>query len=271
MTVLKIDNEKCKQDKFCVLECPMKIIQMKDGGYPELVDGADALCIKCHHCVAVCLHAALTLDDVTPESCVPLTEQISEEQARNFMISRRSVRVFKDKQVDKSLIEKCLDTARYAPTGHNAQPVHWTIIHDTAEVKKMAGLVADWMRMIIVARPEMAATMHMDRVVAGWDMGIDSIVRGAPHIVIAHADRDHMPAAAACSIALTHFELAAHSMGLGATWGGFFHAAAATYPPLNQALGLPAKHQVFGVILLGYNKHKYHRVPARNEQIVNWK
>lgn len=271
MTVLKIDDEKCRKDKFCSLECPMKIIRMGESGFPEMVDGAGDLCIECFHCVAVCPHAALTLDEVTPESCVALDkEKISSAQARNFMISRRSVRVFKEEAVDRKLLEECLDTARYAPTGHNAQPVQWTVIYDTAKVKQLAGLVADWMRMMIEARPEIAATMHFDRVIAGWENGIDVIVRGAQHIVIAHADRENLTSPAACSIALSHLELAAHSMGIGATWGGFFHAACATYPPLNQELKLPPKHQAFGAMLMGYNKHKYYRVPPRNEQKINW-
>ncbi|HON16876.1 MAG TPA: 4Fe-4S binding protein, partial [Spirochaetota bacterium] len=31
MALITIDNSKCKQDKICVMECPMQIITMKEG------------------------------------------------------------------------------------------------------------------------------------------------------------------------------------------------------------------------------------------------
>ncbi|MGM0436928.1 MAG: nitroreductase family protein [Bacillota bacterium] len=44
--------------------------------------------------------------------------------------SRRSVRSFKDKKVEKEKIIEMIDTARLAPSGKNIQPVEYIIIQD---------------------------------------------------------------------------------------------------------------------------------------------
>jgi len=96
-------------------------------------------------------------------------------------------------------------------------------------------------------------------------------VRGAPHVVVAHARRDDSTALSACTIALTHFELIAKAHGLGPTWAGFFNAAAGMYPPMQQALALPDGHQALGAMLLGWPKYDYKRIPPREPARITWK
>jgi len=273
MASIVIDTEKCKQDGFCADECPAGIIRFEKDSFPAPVDGFDEYCIRCGHCLAVCPHGALSLHGVSPDACDAVNADLfpAPEALAHFMRARRSARKFKSKPVPRELIEQCLDTVRWAPSGHNSQPVHWIVIHDTGEVRRMAGLVADWMRMLVSSNMPIVKTLHLDVVVSDWDRGADKIVRGAPHVVVAHGLREDMTAPTACTIALAHFELAAKAHGLGPTWGGFFHAAASTYPPLQQALGLPAGHQPMGAMLLGWPKYSYKRIPAREPARVVWK
>jgi len=61
MSLFTIDEKKCKKDGICVAECPLKIIEMKDGtSMPTPTADADERCVKCGHCVAVCPHGAFT-------------------------------------------------------------------------------------------------------------------------------------------------------------------------------------------------------------------
>jgi nitroreductase len=168
-------------------------------------------------------------------------------------------------------VAQLIATAGFAPSGHNTQPVHWLVIQDTAEVQRLAGIVIEWMGHLIESKDPLAATLHMDRVVSAWDGGLDRVCRGAPHVVVAHAEANERTAQAACTIALTYLELAAFSFGLGACWAGYFSAAANMWPPMGKALDLPKGHSPFGAMMIGYPKHRYHAIPLRKEPLVTWR
>lgn len=274
MSLFTIDNTKCKRDGVCAEECPMGIIAFSGGdALPSPVPGADKLCINCGHCVAVCPHGAFSLESMKIEDCPPVQSELlpGPEQVKHFLVSRRSVRTYKNQPVERAVLAKLIDTARYAPSGHNMQPVHWLVIEDPNEVKGLSALVVDWMRFVIKERPKIAQAMHMDRVVGSWEKGEDRITRGAPHVIVAYGVENQPVAQSACTIALTYLELATYSLGLGACWAGYFSAAAALYPPMAQALALPEGHQCYGAMMIGYPKHRYHRVPTRKEPAVTWR
>jgi nitroreductase len=113
--------------------------------------------------------------------------------------------------------------------------------------------------------------MHLDRVVNAYENGKDKICRGAPHVIVAHAHKDNRSAPAACTIAITFFDLAAMSFGPGACWAGYFNAAANPWPPMQKALNLPEDHVSFGAMIVGYPKFQYQRLPLRNEPQITWR
>jgi nitroreductase/NAD-dependent dihydropyrimidine dehydrogenase PreA subunit len=274
MSVIVVDQEKCKRDGFCVAECPISIIEMKTKeSFPAPVPGAEEFCIDCGHCVAVCPHGALTQRVMSPDRCQPVDKSltISADQADYFLRQRRSVRVYKERAVDRATLEKIIDVARYAPSSHNSQPVHWLALEKREHLDRIVGLVIDWMRVMIKDHPEVAEPMHFDRVVAAWERGLDRVLRGAPHLLVAHGDASSPRTATCCCIALTYLELAASALGLGACWAGYFNAAANFYPPLKQELALPEGHGTFGAMMVGYAKFAYHRIPLRNEARVTWR
>jgi nitroreductase len=172
--------------------------------------------------------------------------------------------------VDEATVTKLIEVARYAPSGHNLQPVHWLVIDSAEEMKRITSLVVDWMRIMIKDHPEVAEPMHFDRVVTAWESGLDRVLRGAPQLIVAHGQA--LPVAqSACVIALSYLELAAFAQGLGACWAGYFNAAATFYPPLQQVLALPEGHQSYGALMIGYPKFQYHRLPLRNEPKITWR
>lgn len=234
---------------------------------------AEDFCINCGHCVSVCPQGAVTLKTMKPEDLIAVQEGLlpGPEQVDHFLSTRRSIRAYKGSTVDRKVLERLIGIAGYAPSGHNAQPVEWLVVENTEEVRRLSGIVVDWMRFMVKEKPEMAGPLHLDMVVARWDAGEDVICREAPHVVLAHGLKKNPMSSAACTIALTYLELAAYSMGLGACWAGYLGIAAAVFPPMIQALGLPEEHQVFGAMMLGYPKFKYHRIPLRKKPVVIWK
>lgn len=273
MALFSVDSEKCKRDGICAAECPVGIIvPPHDDKVPQPTPDAAELCINCGHCVAVCPHGALALETMGPDDCPPVKKEwsLSAEQAEHFLRARRSIRVYKSKPVPRETLTKLIDIARYAPSGHNTQPVRWLVVHDSNKLPELAGLVVDWVRYMLKEMRELALSLHMDRVVDKWERGFDAVLRRAPHLIVAHGEQNERSAPAGCTIALTHLDLAAPSFNLGACWAGYFTAAAQAWPPLQQALALPEGHMVFGAMMIGYPKFEYHRLPLRNEPVITW-
>ncbi len=266
MALITIDHDKCKRDGICISECPFSLIrENKENGFPEIRAAAERMCIHCGHCLAVCPHQALTFDGVGPADCLPVDKELALDPARIelFLKSRRSIRTYKDKPVDHATLERLLDTARWAPSAKNSQSAHWLMVEDPAEVRRLAGMVVDWFR----------ENNYFPGVVKAWKEGRDMVLRGAPHVAIAHARTDGslLKPTEDCAIAISYLELAAHAHGVGACWAGFLANGANDYPPLVDALGLPADHKVFGALMLGYPKFRYRRIPQREPLKVEWR
>ena len=167
-------------------------------------------------------------------------------------------------------MEKLLEIACTAPSAKNSQPWHWTVVEEPAEVKRLAALVIAWMRSVIEKYPEQAEERGLLRVVASWDAGQERICRGAPHMIVVHGDKNYGFGAEDGALALSYLELFAPTIGLGSCWGGYFYSAVNAYPPLFEALGLPAEHRAFGAVMVGYPKLKYQRLPLRNQPRITW-
>ena len=273
MELFTINQETCNKDGICAAVCPAGIVESRNGEYPIPFKDAEEICIRCGHCVAVCPTGSLIHKDIPLESCTPIEKEltIKHEQAVQFLRSRRSIRQYKDKPVDKTDLNKLIDIARYAPSGHNLQPVEWLVLGDKAELKRLSEIVVDWMRWMLTNMPEVASSMHMDRTVNRYENGYDVVLRDAQAVIVAHAHKENRTAPAACTIALTYLELASTTMGMGACWAGYFNAAATTFPPMQHALALPEEHQSFGSMMVGYPKYRYKRMPIRNEPNITWR
>jgi nitroreductase/NAD-dependent dihydropyrimidine dehydrogenase PreA subunit len=265
MSLFVVDREKCLRDGFCVDECPRFLIAMEgDDACPAPVEGADARCINCGHCVAVCPVGALTLRSMSPAHCADVRPELlpSAAQAEQFLRSRRSIRTFEERSVPRDVLARLLDIARYAPSGSNRQPVEWLVIYDTGEVRRMAQMALAWLCQ------QSTTSSYADTFAYAAERGLDVVCRGAPHIVIAHTPEGRQTDGA---IALTYLELGAYALGLGACWSGFAHSALNGSPALREMLGLATERVICGVMLLGYPKYAYPRVPLRNAARVIWR
>lgn len=271
MDLITVDKEKCNKDGICAAECPMRIIDMQNG-FPQLMKGAEPFCINCGHCVAVCPTTALSHKNLSPEACLDFNPEwaLSPEQTEHFLRQGRSIRQYRSKPVEKEKLERLMALASHAPSGHNRQPVHWHVIYNREEIVRLAELVIDWMRFMIKDHGKKAQALHLDLVVAGWEAGLDTITRKAPHLIIAHGKQNDPTALPASTIAMTWLELAIPSQGLGGCWCGFFNAAANLWPPLQEALGLPKGHVSNGAMMVGTPKFQYHRMPPRKAPRITW-
>jgi nitroreductase/NAD-dependent dihydropyrimidine dehydrogenase PreA subunit len=274
MAFLTIDETKCKQDGICAAECPMRIITQEDGkSFPQVAEADEAYCITCGHCVAVCPHGALSVTGVDIEDC-PETERalvLSWDQAKQFLRSRRSIRLFKDKAIDRETLEKLIETARYAPTGGNAQNLHWTVIEGRDKLEALSQETINWMKRVIEAQPDSPAADYFRPMVARWATGYDGILRTAQTLIVASAPKKSANGLVDLSIALAYLELAALPLGVGTCWAGLLRGAMLATPELVESMGLPEGHTWFYPMMIGYPKFKYHRLPERKAPVIHWK
>ncbi|MBU3914270.1 nitroreductase family protein [bacterium] len=274
MSLIQIDDSKCKKDGFCVKECPAVIIRQPDKkSRPEMVEGGDQLCLVCGHCVAVCPHGALNHKKTPLEECPPIEKDliINLEQALQFLRSRRSIRNFKKKPVEKEMIQTLINNARYAPTGSNSQEVEWTVHTDENTIKEIADLTVDWMRSVINSGMTGGVISYLPLIVAGYEAGLDTITRGAPCLIFASAPKSNASGMVDLSIALSYLELIAVPTGLGTCWAGLVTRALQFSEPLKKVVGLPESHTHFYPMMIGYPKFRYHRLPERKPARISWK
>jgi nitroreductase len=153
----------------------------------------------------------------------------------------------------------------------NGQPVHWLVVHDPAEVRRLAGLAIEWMRETAASGADHPLAGLFRVLVQTWDAGVDPICRGAPHLVVAHAVAGNPSAYTDSIIALAWLEVAAPSFGLGTCWAGLFQIAASASPALAEALALPEGHAPQYAMALGYPAYRFPRVPGREPVRVTWR
>ena len=273
MGLIAIDEQKCKKDGICAGECPRAIIQLQEGdGYPEMVAGGENLCLMCGHCVVVCPHGALSHKYVPFEECSRINKKImlNEQQAVQFLRSRRSIRVYQDKPVEKEKIQRLIEIARYAPTGSNSQLVEWLVVNDKSRINKIAGLTVDWFRRILKEDHQAIGAAFLERIVAAWEAGYDQVLRNAPVLVVASAPKEAFNGMVDLTLALCYLDLVAPTVGLGTCWAGLLQRALLSSPSLKETLGIAAQYPHHYPMMLGYPKVKYYRLPERRPPKVTY-
>jgi nitroreductase/NAD-dependent dihydropyrimidine dehydrogenase PreA subunit len=274
MAFLTIDENKCKQDGICAAECPRRIITQKDDqSFPQVAKADEARCMTCGHCVAVCPHGALSVAGVDLEDCPAINQDLvlSWGQAEQFLRSRRSIRLFKDKPMDRQTLQQLIETARYAPTASNAQNLQWTVIEGRDKLEPLSRETISWMERVIAAQPDSPAADYFRPVVAGWATGYDGILRTARTLIVPSAPKENANGLVDLSIALSYLELAALPLGVGTCWAGLLRAAMLATPQLAESMGLPEGHTWYYPLMIGYPKFKYHRLPQRKAPVIHWK
>jgi nitroreductase len=195
---------------------------------------------------------------------------IRPEQAEQLLQARRSIRRYGDKLVPREIIERALDSARYAPSGINRQPVAWTVVSGRDAVHKLSAAVLEWAGALVEQKHPLAERLGFSHFFAAWKKGEDLILRDAPHVVLAHTPTSDPSGAGSATIAMTYFQLAASALGLGTCWAGYLQLALSMSPAVANLAGVPAGRQAHAATMLGNAKHAYAAIPPRKPLEVTW-
>jgi nitroreductase/NAD-dependent dihydropyrimidine dehydrogenase PreA subunit len=269
MTLIRVDKNKCKVDGICAETCPMGLItQDHPKAIPQMINTGAESCVKCGHCVAICTTGALSHDSCLVEECEALPEgwRLEPHTISTYIQGRRSTRQFKQELVPRKTIEELLSLCRYTPTGQNSQSVEWLVVHTPGQVQELARRIVEWMRVVIETQPDMARQLHLPWFVQSWDQGRDRVLRGAPHIVVAHGEKNDSIARLGALLAVGTLDLAAQAYHLGACWAGYLMML----PNVESLLKLPEGHTVFAATMLGIPQYNYRRIPLRRAAKIAW-
>lgn len=263
MALITVDISKCKKEGICVRDCSPAIIRLSEQtGFPEIIPGNEAACLLCGHCVTVCPEGALSHEGIRAEMLIE-SRTIDKTQVVQFLRSRRSVRVFKDKPVERDKIKWFIDVARYAPTAGNSQTVEWLVHTDRSRIKEIASLAIEWVRELVKDPSVAAARPYLPRIVTRWDAGRDSVLRDAPVLVIASAPKEAAFGLVDLTLALCYLDLLAPTLGLGTCWAGLLEGALLSSSSLREVVGIPKEHSHHYPMMLGYPGAKHYRLPSR--------
>ena len=262
-----VDDDRCTRCGECVRDCPSCIIRQEGRALPAIPPELEAQCIQCQHCLAVCPTAAISILGRNPDRSLPLTP--GRFPAPDAMIrlvrGRRSVRRYRDANVDAALVEKLLSALANAPSGVNRRELTFTVIDDKDVMRRFRERMLAGLRTLADANRIPDHFAYIARAVPAWfDQRVDIILRGAPHALIVSAPPDAPAPREDLALALAYFELMAQSAGLGTVWCGLLKMALEILPELKPVLGLPADHHYY-TMLFGRPAVKYARAVQRDD------
>ena len=103
------------------------------------------------------------------------------------------------------------------------------------------------------------------------EKGIDTILRGAPSIILAIADVDFRRGRENSIFSLAYMELYAPILGLGSCWAGVFeNIALKDNSPMLKLFNIPKDKKITGAVMVGYPKYNYPRLVERNPLKFNF-
>lgn len=173
--------------------------------------------------------------------------------------NRRSVRKYSREQISRENLEAIIEAGIYAPTAHNEQPWHFTVIQDQELLRHINDTVREGM---LKSQDDWTQKMASN---SGFKVTYD-----APTLVIVSGRTDGMAWRVDCAAAIQNMLIAAESMNIGSVWLGLMRFFFQKEEEVRK-LGIPAGYQPYYGVSLGYKAdEKTQPAPKRNRDVVNY-
>ncbi|MBT8328546.1 MAG: 4Fe-4S binding protein [Desulfofustis sp.] len=273
-----IDQQRCIGCGACRSICPDRIIGAGSSD-KAFIDGES--CMQCGHCYAVCpaeavsvpfLSSAPELTSMDSGGATSWVDPLPSQMLMEIMKQRRSCRLYKDKPVDRALIDDLLQAAVTAPSGTNSQGWKFLVLPNREGVIRLGEVTADFYRRLNrkAAKPMMRSVLKLlgypalhnyyegyyqkvQEALKGWDKSReDRLFHGAPAAIIVAADRRSSCPAEDALLASQNILLMAEALDLGSCLIGYVVEAARRDPSINRLLDLDKNYRIHSVVALGY-------------------
>ncbi len=271
MLQFQVNGAACTRCGECIFDCPSRIIGVGDGALPTIPAEKEQFCIKCEHCLSVCPTGAISILGYQPSDSMPVEGKFPDPAELETLIKgRRSVRRYREENVDPALIQRLLEVAWHAPTGVNSRQVLFTVLDDREKVSRLRDEVMDALVTLSQNGGIPKQMAYFARFVRVWErQKLDLIFRDAPHLLVASAPNSVSCPKEDCMIALSYFELFAQTNGVGTVWNGLVKWAFDLLPEFRERLGIPADHTFGYAMTFGIPAVRYARTVQHRPALVN--
>lgn len=167
------------------------------------------------------------------------------------IITRRSTRKYLNRPVSQELLEKIIETGRYAPSGGNSQSNHFLVIQNKQIIDHLV-------KMVEKAFSKMEITENMYR---SLQNSINLSKKGgyvfcynAPVLIIVANKKDYGNNQVDCAIAIENMMLEANELDLGSCYINQLKWLNENQEILSylQSLGMKEDERVYGSLVVGY-------------------
>jgi nitroreductase len=257
---------------------------------------AEEGCIACGHCVAICRQGAICHSEFpsTKIQAIQFDEMPTAEQVMLLLKSRRSIRAFRDKPLAKETLEKIIDGARSAPSGHNSQSTEYLVVQDREVLNQVSATVIEYLKFeirrfanplfrtaaLLAARESAESGLHeipgFKQKIQSFESGDDPILNGAPVLLVFHARRTDGYGDVNAQLALQNASLVAHSLGIGHFYTGWVISpcrapmARAWNRRIPSLIGIPPGNELHGALALGYPIPRFKNMIERKAAQTKW-
>ena len=272
--MFNVNKEKCIGCSQCIKDCPVSTISLVD----NKAEINNERCFKCGHCIAICPVEAVSTDDYNMEEVIHYDKEsfsVEADNLLNFIKFRRSVRRFKDKEVEKEKIEKIIEAGRFTQTGTNSQDVSFTVLtKDLPKIKELTYEILNKKGQYILDNMN-DNIKHLERYANLWTrmyvehkkdpQNYDRLFLNAPLAIIVSA-KSPLDG----GLASSNMELMVDALGLGTYFNGFFQVAAEDNKEILDLLNIKDGKKLISCLVIGYPNVKYKRTVPRKEADVTW-
>lgn len=267
--MININSDKCIGCNACVKECVGAFIKNDNG---KAVYTAKK-CMGCGHCIAVCpVNAVSMIDERYDLSQIEDTDEnygkIDSDLLLKALKSRRSIRQYTKKKIEKEKLEKIIEAGRYTATAVNYQSNQFIIVQDRMEEFKKIAWEAFHIYLSKMNEDEIKNFSILAKAVKydGTNEENETLFWGAPCLIIVVSEKPSRPWDS--GMATQAMELMANAQGLGALFSGFMVRVIKSSEKLQQWLGIE-NLDVMNCMLVGYPAVKFLRtVPRKHPQVT---
>lgn len=199
------------------------------------------------------------------------------EELIDCIKSRRSIREYLNKPVEKNTIEQIIQAGKYAPSAENTQPWRFIVITDpkmiceiSKDTKKEINQLLKWRYLYRIRYPELKNRETLKFLYGVSMAGQDSIFFNAPVLIFIVTEKKRFYDES-CACCAENMMLAAHALGLGSCWIGLAHFIDLN-KELSKKIGIHDGHHISAALIFGHPDGSIGKPSIRKpcSDVINW-